>query len=165
MTWQALSFHDLYERYAPEVYRFSFWLAGNAADADDITAETFVRAWTSRNRIRTETVKAYLFTIARNFYLQMGRTAQRELSLEAAATASTPAPNQVVENKQALETAVSLLQSLPETDRTALVLRAQHELPYAEIARILEISESSAKVKVHRARLRLTTLRELKESI
>ena len=44
---------------------------------------------------------------------------------------------------------------LPEIDRTALLLRAEHELPYDEIARVLQISLSAAKVKVHRARLRL----------
>jgi len=40
-----LSFQGLYESYAPEVYRFAFWLAGNSPEAEDITSETFVRAW------------------------------------------------------------------------------------------------------------------------
>jgi RNA polymerase sigma-70 factor (ECF subfamily) len=52
------------------VFRFALYLSGNRSDAEDITSETFVRAWTSSARIRTNTVKGYLFTIARNFYLQ-----------------------------------------------------------------------------------------------
>ncbi len=51
-----MTFHDLYEQHAPDVYRFAFWLSGSAANADDITAETFVRAWASNQKIRTETV-------------------------------------------------------------------------------------------------------------
>jgi RNA polymerase sigma-70 factor (ECF subfamily) len=47
------------------------------------------------------------------------------------------------------------LQSLPEVDRAAFVLRVQHELSYAEIARVLELSLSAAKVKVHRVRKKL----------
>ena len=53
-----LDFRGLYESYAPEVYRFAFWLAGNSPEAEDITSETFVRAWVNRSTIRTETLKA-----------------------------------------------------------------------------------------------------------
>ncbi len=35
-----LNFQDLYEAFAPDVYRFAFWLAGDEAEAGDITAET-----------------------------------------------------------------------------------------------------------------------------
>jgi RNA polymerase sigma-70 factor (ECF subfamily) len=65
-----LDFHDLYESYGPEVYRFAYWLAGSAAEAEDITSETFIRAWINFASIRTETLKAYLFQIARNIYLE-----------------------------------------------------------------------------------------------
>src|SRR5215831_1092187 len=61
-------FHGLYERYANHVHRFALFLCDDPALADDITSETFVRAWTSPGPIREETVKAYLFTIARNLY-------------------------------------------------------------------------------------------------
>jgi RNA polymerase sigma-70 factor (ECF subfamily) len=44
------------------------------------------------------------------------------------------------------------LQSVPEIDRAALLMRAFHDLPYEEIAAALGISVASAKVKVHRAR-------------
>lgn len=158
MTQQTLQFHDLYERYAADVYRFSFWLAGNAADADDITAETFMRAWASRRKIRTETVKAYLFTIARNNYLHMQRRARREVTLEAAADVTAPPLDDLVADRLALQKVAADLQTLPETDRTALLLRTHHDMPYAEIARVLQISLSAAKVKVYRARLKLAAL-------
>ena len=49
-----LSFQDLYESYATEVYRFAFWLAGDSSEAEDITSETFIRAWVNSKSIRTE---------------------------------------------------------------------------------------------------------------
>ncbi|MHC4560444.1 MAG: RNA polymerase sigma factor [Planctomycetota bacterium] len=64
-----LTFKDLYETYAPDVYRFTLWLAGDSFEAEDNTSETFIRAWVRISSIRTETLKAYLFTIARNLYL------------------------------------------------------------------------------------------------
>ena len=53
------TFHELYSRYAADVYRFARWLTGNPDDAQDITSETFVRAWTAPEEPRMETVKAY----------------------------------------------------------------------------------------------------------
>jgi len=63
-------FHDLYERYSRDVYRFALYLSGDPALADDITSETFVRVWSSREPIRFATVKGYLLTIARNLSIQ-----------------------------------------------------------------------------------------------
>ena len=40
-------FSSLYKKYAPDVYRFALYLSGERGDAEDITSETFVRAWTA----------------------------------------------------------------------------------------------------------------------
>ncbi len=56
-------FHSLYQQYAPQVHRFALFLCGDASLADDITSETFVRAWVGQGKIREATVKAYLFAI------------------------------------------------------------------------------------------------------
>jgi RNA polymerase sigma-70 factor (ECF subfamily) len=158
------TFHDLYERYAPDVHRFAFWLSGNSAEAEDITSETFVRAWAGRSKIRTETVKAYLFAIARNLFLQQQRHQKQQVELEQAETIATAErPADTVERRQDWEKVARQLQILPESDRAALILRAQYEMPYAEIARVLGISLSAAKVKVHRARLKLTAVRAAEE--
>ena len=51
------------------------------------------------------------------------------------------------------------LQELPEVDRAALLMRAEDQLPYEEIARALGLTLSATKVKIHRARLRLAEAR------
>jgi RNA polymerase sigma-70 factor (ECF subfamily) len=150
-----ISFHDLYKNYAPEIYRFAFWLAGNADDADDITSETFTRAWTSKAKIRTETVKAYLFTIARNYYLEQQRRAKTRVELTPDYIDPTPSPAELVETRLNLQAVLKTVQDLPEANRTAFVLRVQHQLPYDEVARVMNLSLSAVKVKVHRVRLKL----------
>ena len=154
-----LNFNDLYESYATEVYRFAFWLAGDTAEAEDITSETFVRAWARRSVIRTETLKAYLFTIARNTYLERKRKTSRQVVLEDVYADPAPGPDRLAESQLELMEVQRVLQSLPEIDRTAFVLRVQHELPYAEIARALQLSLAAAKVKVHRVRKKLLARR------
>jgi RNA polymerase sigma factor (sigma-70 family) len=150
-----LDFEDLYESYATEVYRFSLWLAGDSSEAEDITSETFIRAWVHNSTIRTETLKAYLFTIARNLYLEGWRKRKRQVALTDVYPDPAPEPDKVVESQLELRGVRRVLRTLPEIDRTAFVLRIQHELPYAEIARILGLSLTASKVKVHRVRKKL----------
>jgi len=150
-----ISFEDLYESYANEVYRFSLWLTADSSEAEDIVSETLIRAWTNNSKIRTETLKAYLFTISRNIYLQHQRKKRRQTILEDVHPDPAPGPDKQTESQLRLQRVQSILQALPECDRTAFVLRVQHELSYDEIARVLELSQSAAKVKVYRVRKKL----------
>ena len=153
-----LGFQDLYDCYFSDVYRFAFWLTGNGFDAEDITSETFIRAWARITRIRTETLKAYLFAIARNLYLEQRRKQRQQVVLEDIYPDSTPEPDKLVESRLELLEVQRVLQTLPEIDRSAFVLRVQNDLPYDEIARVLELSLSAAKVKVHRVRKKLIAI-------
>jgi RNA polymerase sigma factor (sigma-70 family) len=61
-------FEEMYRRHYPDVHRFALFLTGNVDRAEDLVAETFVRAWTARGRLRYSSVRPYLFTITRNLY-------------------------------------------------------------------------------------------------
>jgi len=149
----------LYRKYAPDVFRFALYLTGEWSDAEDIVSETFVRVWTSSAPIDLTTVRGYLFTIARNLFLQRRRSAARTAELPDTLATSAASPLERVEQRSELAVALARLRTLPEIDRAAIVMRAEYDLPYDEIARALGISVSAAKVKVHRARLALAGLR------
>lgn len=159
-----LSFEELYVSYSPDVYRFANWLSGNANDAEDITAETFVRAWMNFSNIRTETLKAYLFTIARNTYLESLRKRRDHVPLDEAHLDTAPRLEKMIETQSELDQIRNALLTLAEIDRSAFVMRVQYDLPYAEIARVLQLSESAVKVKVHRVRKRLFAMHSKKET-
>lgn len=152
-------FHSLYQSYAPQVHRFALFLCGDPALADDITSETFVRAWTGRGKIRESTVKAYLFTIARNLYRDHLRRERRNTELEDSIPDSAPGLAARTEHRAELNAVLDALKQLPEVDRAALLMRAQQEMPYEEIAQALELPVTTVKVKVHRARLKLMQVR------
>jgi len=159
-----LTFEELYISYSPDVNRFANWLSGNASDAEDITAETFARAWTNFATIRTETLKAYLFTIARNLYLESLRKHQKHEVLEDTYPDSQPALEKTLETQNEIDYIRRALLSLPEVDRSAFVMRVQYDLPYVEIARVLRLSEGAVKVKVHRVRKFLFATQSKKET-
>ena len=154
-----LNFDELYDLYANEVYKFAYWLSGDRFVAEDITSETFVRVWVRFSTIRTETLKAYMFTIARNIYLKKLRKGDHQIALNDTFPDRNPEPEKLVDSRLELQRVRSALQNLPEIDRSAFVLRVQHELSYAEISRVLGISLAAAKVKVHRVRKKLLAAR------
>ena len=150
-----MTFHDLYERYAEDLLRFAYWLCGNLSDAEDITSETFIRAWAGKAPIRTETVRAYLFAIARNLYRERHRKTNREEGISAGLpTAHTSPEDSTIINEQ-VDAVRNQLATMKEINRAAFILRVQYDMPYAEIARTLNLSLSATKVKVHRVRLKL----------
>ncbi|NIM95818.1 MAG: sigma-70 family RNA polymerase sigma factor [Anaerolineales bacterium] len=158
-----LDFEELYESHSADVYRFAFWLSGDRYDAEDITSETFIRAWTRNTTIRTETLKAYLFTIARNLYLEQRRKGKRRVAFEDVHTDHNAEPDKLVESRFELARVKNIIQDLPEVDRAAFIMRVQHELPYTEIARVLNLSVTNVKVKVHRVRKKMLASRLEKE--
>jgi RNA polymerase sigma-70 factor (ECF subfamily) len=155
------TFHELYTKYAPDVYRFSFSLCRNGDEAEDITSETFVRAWTSTAPIRHSTVKAYLFAIARNCYLQALRRDRRRAALDAEIADPRLAPDTTYEQRAELARVSLTLQQLPEPDRSALLMRSVDNMSYQEIAEALGLSLAAVKARIHRARLKLAADRGL----
>ncbi len=152
-------FSSLYKQYAPDVNRFALYLSGERSDAEDITSETFVRAWTAPEPIRMETAKGYLFAIARNLFLQGLRKKSRHVALDENLRAPGASPHTQAEGKQELQFLLTQLQQLPEESRAALLMRAVDGMAYEEIARALGISLAAVKVKIHRARLALAGIR------
>ncbi len=160
MSQDVVTFEELYERYANDVFRFAYWLCGDADDAKDITSETFVRVWTSENKTRLESVKGYLFTIARNLHLQQQRKKKRFSPITEENAGTTQQTEQLTEDQSEIEQTLAALDTLSEIDRTVLIMRAQDELPYDEIAIVTGLSISAVKVKIFRARAKLVSLRK-----
>lgn len=152
---RRLTLEELYATWSADVRRFAYWLTRDASVADDITSETFVRAWTHFESIRTESVKAYLLAIARNLAMSEARrrARQRPLDFEQRDPGRDPATRAAERGE--MERVLEAVSELPEGEREALVLRAVEQLSYDEVARVLGISVVAAKVRVHRARARL----------
>ena len=147
-------FHELFTQYGKDIYRFSLFLCGDKTEAEEITAETFSRAITGKAPLSSSTVKGYLLTIARNLHLDSLRRGKRFTELSEELPDSSSHLEQIISYKTELEALQTYLQKFPEIDRAALLLRADG-VPYDEISKSLNISQSSVKVKVHRLRLKL----------
>lgn len=134
--------------------------------AADVVQETFIRAWRGFARFRGDSsIGTWLHRIAINTALTARRKAIRLTGrtsefTEHMAAESTPdcdpeRRGEVADLRQALHEA---LETLPPGQRTVVVLKDVEGWSHAEIAAHLGISESAAKVRLHRAHLRLAHL-------
>ncbi len=159
---RVVDFHRIYVEHAAALHRFAWHLTGDAAAADDLTAEAFVRLWTGSGEIRVPTVRAYLCTIVRHLHVSEWRRARRSAPLDETVADPVDRVAEPVERRSEARAALRSLAALPAEDRAAVLMRAA-DLSYSEIAQSLGTSVAAAKVRVHRARIRLVRARAQEE--
>lgn len=145
-------FREIYERHRGAVYRLALFLTGDPVRAEDLTADTFVRAWTARERIRYQTVLGYLLTITRNLYRDQRRARRTFVELDDQVADMRPGVDARVEHASDVERAWTRLRQAAPGDRQALLLYVVREMSYVEIATTLGVSVSAVKSRISRAR-------------
>ena len=155
---------DIYRRHVSDVYRFALYLSGNTATAEDLAAEAFVRLWTTSSPIRTETVKAYLFAIVRNLHSDAARRSRTVTELDERLADPVDRVEGPAAQRSEVRHALRLLAHLSADDRAALLMRAA-DVAYADIARTLGITTAAAKVRIHRARMKIALLNTSQETL
>lgn len=160
-------FEALIERYHDEIYTY-LWrlLGGNADEAEDLTQETFLRAYQAFSRLRPNSnYRAWLYKIATNSAYSAFRRWKREREAgysDFADVEEYEAPDDAVERlddlviqQETLEAIKEAINALPPKQRTAVLLRYLQGLDYSEIAQVLDCSEDSARANVYQALRRL----------
>jgi RNA polymerase sigma-70 factor, ECF subfamily len=151
----ALTFAELYERHYADVHRFAYWVSGNPHDAADLASEAFVRAWSSLDAPRTDTVKAYLMAIVRNLHRNHWRRASRHEAVDEEMPDPSASPDVQADLGDRVATVRRLLAGLSELDRSLVLMRAEEGLSYEDIAAATGLSAAAAKLRVFRARAKL----------
>lgn len=160
------AFDALYARWAAPLLRYLERMLRDAAAAEELVQETFLRVYRARERYAPEArFSTWLYRIATNLALnELRRPRRREphTSLDAEPDVSGPElpsaaspPDEVAHARRVGADLLEGLEALPERQRAALWLSAVEGLSYAEIAATLEVSESAVKALVHRARTTL----------
>ena len=138
------------------MFAYLLRLTGNYHLSSDLTQESFTRYLSRYGRNGNN--GALLFTIARNAALDALRKRGEE-SLRGDNDASPVAdPERQLIQKQEADRMIAAIQKLNPVDRELVSLLATETFSYNEIGKLLNIRETTVKVKVHRARLRLKAI-------
>lgn len=151
---------DLLEEWVPRVYRFAFHLCNDPHAADELTQETFLRAWRQRGRLRDPgAARVWLFRIAANLWrdrLRRGRSpVARAGPLEDTQPDPTHSPERLAAGREELARALEALDELPPRQRDVLYLSACEGLNTAAVAAVLGISPAAVKASLSLARKKL----------
>jgi RNA polymerase sigma-70 factor (ECF subfamily) len=158
----AEAFRALYERAHLLVFRYAFGLTGGPPEeAEDLAAETFLRAWRSRRSFSgsPEAAIGWLLKITRNLVVDAHRRRQArppEVPLgEMQLIYPGGLPEELAERRQEINRLWSQMQALQERHREIIVLRYWLGWQVKEIAAHLEMSENTVSVEIHRILERL----------
>src|SRR3989441_6020934 len=161
------AFAALVEKYKQPVMNVVYRTLADATEAEDLAQHVFLQVYKSAHRYEVSAkFSTWLFTIARNLCLNEIRRRSRHPteSLDQVSAENEDQPLRQVEDCKTFSPPDALLQSeleekielalatLPDKQRTALLLCRQDELSYEEIAEVLDCSLSATKSLIHRGR-------------
>jgi RNA polymerase sigma factor (sigma-70 family) len=158
--WVAPSWEQVVEEHSARVYHLAYRLSGNAADAEDLTQETFIRVFRSLAGFTPGTFEGWLHRITTNLFLDMVLRRQR-IRFDALPEdterlpGSAPSPEQAYDDTHLDPQIQAALDALPPDFRVAVVLCDIEGLAYEEIAATLGIKLGTVRSRIHRGRTQL----------
>jgi RNA polymerase sigma-70 factor (ECF subfamily) len=158
------SFGKLMEAYQSPVFNLAYRMLSNADEAEQAAQEAFIRAWTRLDSYNPQhKFSTWLLSITSNYCIDLIRKRRKQLlSIDgplpphpALTSEQASGPEaQAVEGEQQ-EVVQSLLETLPEEYREAVVLRYWYDMSYDEIAEVMQTTVSAIKSRLFRARRQL----------
>ena len=143
----------------------------SVTDADDIAQDALIKAWRSLSSFRGDcSFSTWLFRVVVNTARDVIRSSSRRpvISLtrqgdeeeepeiwDVPVTSGDEIPEEAAERRETIEAVRRAVESLPDDQRQAIVLRDIHELPYSEIAAILGVEVGTLKSRINRGRANL----------
>jgi len=151
------SYSDIYDKYVKKIYRFVLLKVNSAETAEDLTSEVFVRGWQAfkENCDKIDNIQAFLYQIARNLLADHYRQGTNVQLVSMQYAPPVPDAQQDLEEmsfiQSDLERVKAALAKINDDYREVIVWYYLDELKVPEIAQILNKSEPTVRVLIHRA--------------
>jgi len=148
-----MKFEEIYDVYSPKIFRVCMAYINDYEQARDLTQETFIAVWQNLPSFRNESlISTWIFRIATNNCLRAIERSKR--------TPTTELPPQlpIVQEESQEEKLTFLYRCIAELEETEKIIISLvlEEIPQAEIASIVGLSEVNTRVKIHRIKDKLS---------
>lgn len=158
------AFGELVRQFEGRIFNYLTKLTGHAHDAQDLTQDTFVKAWRGIGRFKTSgSFNAWLFIIARRTALNHFRSRRHESNSEAPEEIDETTPAHVFQESEERASLWALARRLKPAQYEALWLRYVEGFSIAEAARVMRTNPIRVRVLLHRGRAALGELLEQKD--
>jgi RNA polymerase sigma-70 factor (ECF subfamily) len=153
------SFGEFYELYLKEIYRYIFFRVYNHDEAEDLTTKVFLEAWesltTKPREHPIENIRAWINRIAHNKVIDYRRTRKTHVPIEDNLDKNLQVPGleSDIDDLFLSQQLAEGVRKLPANYQQIIILRFINQLSHAEVAEIMQITESHVRVLQHRALL------------
>lgn len=146
-------FDEIYQLYSPQIFRVCMGYINDYDQARDLTQETFIAVWQNLSSFRNQSkISTWIFRIATNNCLRAIEKSKRIIQTELPINLPEI---QVETDDEKLKLLYNCIAELEETDRIIISLVLE-DMPQAEIASIIGLSNANIRVKVHRIKEKLS---------
>lgn len=151
-----MEFEEIYAEFSPRIFRVCMGYVNDYAQAQDLTQETFIAVWRNLFAFKNESkISTWIFRIATNHCLRALEKSKRITNIDLPFDLPAPDETGTGEKKEAqLQFLYACISELEETDRIIISLFLE-DVPQAEIAVIVGLSNANVRVKVHRIKEKL----------
>ncbi len=149
-TMSPQEFNQYIDEYSDAIFRFLLKQVRNEELARDIIQDSLEKLWRNRNQVMKDKVKSWLFTTAYHGLIDAIRKDKKRLEYEKQFDSANVDSRQYTDLNEVLHKA---LETLPEIQKTVVLLRDYEGYSYDEIGEICNLSEAQVKVYIYRARV------------
>jgi RNA polymerase sigma-70 factor (ECF subfamily) len=160
------AFAELVKRHTRAIYNVAYRFTNDAPEAENLTQETFLRAWNSLPRLALDKpLKPYFIRIAINLCHDWAeqhqvRVVPLEIENEENFSDDASDPLRAVSDQELREGVRAKLNALPPLYRTVIALRYNEEMSYEEMAAALDLPLNTVRTHLHRAKMKLREMLE-----
>ena len=151
----ARAFARLYDRYVDKIFRYIFYKVGSRTDAEDLTAQVFLKAWEAigRYRITERPFSAWLYRIAHNLVVDHFRVQRNVLSIDDVPQPETPAADldDLAQSHLTADTLKRAISRLTTDQGRVIILRFIEGYSTEEVALLMGKGEGAIRTLQHRA--------------
>ncbi|WP_298781825.1 RNA polymerase sigma factor [uncultured Polaribacter sp.] len=158
-------YNNLYKTHAESLRNHLYFKFGNLKQAEDVVQDAFIKLWTKCANVIYEKAAGFLYTIAKNLFIDNIRSKKVALKFEknVMQVQDNQDPYFHLRTKEFKDQIEAVISALPEKQREAFLLNRIEKLTYKEIALKLEISQTAVEKRIAKALIKLKEITELQK--
>jgi RNA polymerase sigma-70 factor (ECF subfamily) len=146
-------FRDVFDKYFEYIRNYLYYLSGDEMLTEDLAQDVFLQLWENRQKVKEETIKQFLFTIARNSFLKNYRRKKTDFKFKSSylERIENESPEFILEVKEVDEKLQKVLSSLSDKSRVVFLMHRMDDLTYSQIAESLGVSVKAVEKQMSKA--------------
>ena len=146
-------FKDAFEQHFEHIRKYLYYLSGDMMLTEDLVQDVFLQLWEKRDEVKDETIRPFLFVIARNSFLKNYRRKKTDLKFNSVflEQIENESPDFLLEVKEIDAKLQKTISSLSEKSRVIFLMHRMDEMTYTQIAESLGVSVKAVEKQMSKA--------------